>query len=265
MVAGRDWHAEKSKELISNGEIGDPQHIMATNYVPYGRAYWEQLYRDYSISGGLFLQKATHDLDYISYLMGKAITSISAMGSYNIFKGNEEAGLFCSKCGKTKTCIESPYNRKLMGFSDADHACLFSKDLNDQPTNEDSSSCIFEFEDGSHGLYTQVFYVLRDAGARGARISGYDGSIEFDWYQNRVKLMKHFDKFQSTYEPQAGSNEHFGGAAVLCGNFVEMAKGNQKSLAPVQVGIQSVYSCLAARESMKSGKRTKVRQAGQIK
>ena len=156
MVAGRDWHAEKSKELISNGEIGDPQHIMATNYVPYGRAYWEQLYRDYSISGRLFLQKATHDLDYISYLMGKAITSISAMGSYNIFKGNEEAGLFCSKCGKTKTCIESPYNRKLMGFSDADHACLFSKDLNDQPTNEDSSSCIFEFEDGSHGLYTSV-------------------------------------------------------------------------------------------------------------
>ncbi|MDE0229132.1 MAG: ABC transporter permease [Spirochaetaceae bacterium] len=51
--------------------------VTAVNYVPYGTVYWEQRYRDYDITGGLFLQKATHDLDYLMYLLGQPITRVS--------------------------------------------------------------------------------------------------------------------------------------------------------------------------------------------
>ena len=58
----------KSRQIIENGGIGDPVHICATNYVPYGTTYWQSEYRNFKITQGLFLQKATHDLDYMMYL-----------------------------------------------------------------------------------------------------------------------------------------------------------------------------------------------------
>ena len=32
-----------AKDLIKNGAVGKPVHIMAWNYVPYGTVYWEEL------------------------------------------------------------------------------------------------------------------------------------------------------------------------------------------------------------------------------
>ncbi|MCJ8330646.1 MAG: Gfo/Idh/MocA family oxidoreductase [Lentisphaeria bacterium] len=258
--------AIKTKELIDSNEL-DPQHIMAYNYVPYGRGYWEHFYRDYTISGGLFLQKATHDLDYITFLMGKKITRISAMGTFNLFKGKKRAGLTCAKCKEVESCLESPLNRRMGDYGGGhDHKCFFSKDLNDPETaNEDSSSCLMQFEDGSHGTYNQVFYSLRDTGMRGSRISSYKGTIEFNWYKNKIHLMKHFDSFKADYSPQGKDAGHFGGDHALSWDFVNLIQGISKSRTPIETGIQSAYNCLAARESMHSGKLVNVRQVGQVK
>ena len=56
------------KELLDADKIGKIVHVQGYNNVPYGRGYYHKWYRDESITGGLFLQKATHDLDYINYL-----------------------------------------------------------------------------------------------------------------------------------------------------------------------------------------------------
>ena len=50
-----------TKEYLEKGAVGNCEHIAVLNYVPYGMVYWETNYRDYSITQGLFLQKATHD------------------------------------------------------------------------------------------------------------------------------------------------------------------------------------------------------------
>ena len=63
---------ELAREYMRDGAVGEPVHIAALNYVPYGTVYWERPYRNFEITQGLFLQKATHDLDYMSYLMGSA-------------------------------------------------------------------------------------------------------------------------------------------------------------------------------------------------
>ena len=55
---------------------------------------------------------------------------------------------------------------------------------------------------------------------------------------------------------------HFGGDAELGRNFVGMIRGREKSRAPIQAGLASVYACLAARESARSGKLVEVRQPG---
>jgi predicted dehydrogenase len=240
---------------------------MAFNYVPYGTCYWDMEYRNFTVTQGLFLQKATHDFDYLTYLMDSPIVRVAAMATYQkIFGGREPAGLTCSKCRKAETCLESPQNRKrnASGGLLEDHPCTFGKDCGSRKTgtNEDSSSALIEFASGAHGTYAQVFYSRRDAGARGAVISGYHGTLSFDWYKNEMKFIRHHQPFSDTIKAGEGLS-HFGGDAELALDFIGLIKGKAKSRTTIQMGVQSVYTCLAAKESAETGRFVKVRQVGQ--
>lgn len=257
----------QARAFIEQGEIGEPVHIAATNYVPYGVVYWEEAYRDYGITGGLFLQKATHDLDYMTYLMGAAPVRVAAMMTrHRVFGGARPAGLRCSACGETVTCPESPENRRRSDTSPKhDHPCLFSVDCGtpESGTNEDCSSCLVEFPGGGHGVYTQVFFVRRpENGQRGANVSGYKGSVRFDWYSGDLTLVRnHVPVVQSARTAEGMA--HFGGDQQLAMDFVDLMRGRiRASRAPLCTGLQSVYTCLAARESAATGRYVEVRQVG---
>jgi len=253
----------KVHELVRNGAVGRPEHVMAHNYVPYGRTYWEDGYRDYDVTQGLFLQKATHDFDYLMLLMGRPIVRVAAMGTVgHIFGGDKAAGLTCSICDETETCRESPQNRSKTA---SDHLCPFSVDCGSTETglNEDSSSCVFEFDNGAHGVYTQVFYSLRDAGQRGAVVSGYDGTVSFDWYRPEIRLVKHFEPSTEIIDTGSQADDHFGGDDELARNFVGVVTGHEASRSTLQAGLQSVYTCLAAKESFQKRRFVNVRQVGQ--
>ncbi|HOL66208.1 MAG TPA: Gfo/Idh/MocA family oxidoreductase, partial [bacterium] len=255
-----------ARRYISQGAVGEPVHVHAFNFVPYGTVYWEQPYRDYSITGGLFLQKATHDFDYLCFLMGSSIVRIGAMATFqHVFGGKKKAGLRCSQCPEQETCLESPQNRKrnVSGYHSNDHLCVYSVDCGnvETGTNEDCSSAVMEFATGGHGVYSQVFFTRREAGARGATVSGYLGTLSFDWYRNELKLVRHHQPFTVT-EKAAEALSHFGGDFELARDFIGLIKGKiKKSRTPIETGIQSAYICLAARESALTGKFVKVRQA----
>jgi len=254
------------RNYITDGAVGTPNHILGVNYVPYGTCYFDYQYREFEITQGLFLQKATHDFDYMCYLMGANITRIAAMASWGqVFGGSKKAGLKCSQCDETRTCMESPYNRKrnLSGGRDDDHPCLFGEDIGTPETgmNEDCSSALLEFSTGAMGVYTQVFYTRRDAGARGATVSGYHGTVSFDWYTNILKRVRHHQPFSETVKSAEGMS-HFGGDLELAYNFIDIIKGQASSKTPITTGVQSVYTCLAAKESAEQGRYVDVRQVG---
>ena len=51
---------EMTRDMLADGAVGDPNHILAVNYVPYGTCYFDSSqYREFDITQGLFLQKAT--------------------------------------------------------------------------------------------------------------------------------------------------------------------------------------------------------------
>ena len=255
-----------ARQYITDGAVGRPDHIMAVNYVPYGTGYWDGHYRDFPVTQGLFIQKATHDFDYIMYLMGSNIVRVAAMAAYGrIFGGRKPAGLVCSECDEADACLESPQNRtrNLSGGTTRDHPCVFGEDCGSPETgmNEDASSAVIEFASGAHGVYSQVFYSRRDAAARGAVVSGYHGTVGFDWYTNELKRVRHHAPFTDRVTSGEGLS-HFGGDLVLSYNFIDLIKGKAESRTPIWTGIQSVYSCLAAKQSAETGEFVKVRQAG---
>ncbi len=259
---------ELARQYIEEDALGTPVHIAATNYVPYGTTYWETPYRDYDITGGLFLQKATHDLDYMSYLMGEPIVRVAAMATRgHVFGGKKKAKLHCSQCDESTTCLESPQNRVRNSTTGrhTDHLCVFGRDCGkaeDGTLNEDCSSALLEFASGAHGVYTQVFYARRDAGRRGAAISGYMGTIHFDWYADELHRIRHHTPF-SAVEKASGDASHFGGDVQLAYDFIDLIENKTRPRTPIEMGIQSAYACLAARESAQKGRYVDVRQVGE--
>ena len=253
------------KDLVAGGAVGEPQHVHAVNYVPYGTVYWELGYRNFEITQGLFLQKATHDFDYLGYVMGSPIVRVAAMANYGrVFGGKKRAGLVCSKCREQDRCLESPKNRsRLDPALRDDHLCLYSKDCGspETGTNEDCSSALLEFASGAHGVYSQVFFARHEAASRGAIVSGYEGTVSFDLYTSEIKRVRHHSLL-SDVTHASGSASHFGGDNVLARNFLDVIADGAESRTPIRIGIQSVYACLAAKKSAETGRFVDVRQVG---
>ncbi|MEO0514185.1 MAG: Gfo/Idh/MocA family oxidoreductase [Planctomycetota bacterium] len=81
--------------IVRSGRLGTINQIQAINNVNYGNVYIDNWYRHYDLAGGLWLQKATHDFDYIHHLAGESPAFISAMHSKRVWQDpvlNQDAG-----------------------------------------------------------------------------------------------------------------------------------------------------------------------------
>lgn len=235
-----------TKEIIASGKLGRIEHVEAVNNVPYGGVYFHNWYRDENETGGLFLQKTTHDFDYINYLLGIKPIEVCAMTSKQIFKGDKPEGLYCKDCDEKNTCPEGPFSMKFIKFDTPNgDMCCYAKDTG----NEDSGSAIIRYETGMHVNYTQNFFARKGAAKRGAMLLGYDGSVEFDWSTNEVKVYMHSTERVETYKVDVSKMSHGGGDHVLGLNFINIMRGIEKSISSIEDGLLSVLMCLKAKES----------------
>ena len=235
------------KDYIDRGVIGEVAQVQAYNNVNYARGYYHKWYRDESITGGLFLQKSTHDLDYINYVLGRSgPKTICAMESKMVFKGNKPAGLACKDCPEYLTCPESPYQleRYDSKYAVPTAKCCFAVDTG----NHDSATVLMQYDDGLCVTYTQNFIARKGAGKRGARFIGYKGTVEFDFNAKTVTYFDHMSDREDRITIQSAGS-HSGGDRRLAENFIAVMKGEDVSHSPLSEGILSARMCLAARKS----------------
>lgn len=246
----------KSMDIVKSGRLGTICQVQALTNVTYGGHYFGGHYRNYDESGGLWLQKATHDFDYFNVLMGCAPTRIAATSTRLIFGGDKPFDLRCTRCDETETCMESPANLELRGDGgggmqwDAinpdvrfDHWCAFSKGIR----NQDCGSAIVQYENGVHVSYSQNFVVRRAAGKRGSTVIGYKGTLSFDFDGNLRVVDHHRDCVEEMYISEDDS--HAGGDPKLLRAFMDVIFGLAPSSAPLSSGTLSAEMSLAARES----------------
>lgn len=243
-----------AKEIIDSGKIGTIEHVQAWNNVPYGAVYFQSWYRDENETQGLWLQKATHDFDYINHILGIKPTMICAMTSKQVYKGDHPAGLKCSDCTEWETCLESPYHEYFTKqitekVAPNDLMCGFAVDTG----NEDSGSAIIQYESGMHVCYSQNFFARRKAAKRGATLFGYKGTLEFDWYTDELKVFMHQTPRVESYKMDTSGASHGGGDTVLVDSFIRIIRGERESVSPLSAGLLSVLMCLKAKESEATG------------
>ncbi|MDR1187822.1 MAG: Gfo/Idh/MocA family oxidoreductase, partial [Bifidobacteriaceae bacterium] len=74
------------KSVIDQGLIGEVKTIWVRHFVGHGGDYYfKDWHADRSRSGGLLLQKASHDIDAIHHLAGAFTRRVSAMGSLMVY------------------------------------------------------------------------------------------------------------------------------------------------------------------------------------
>jgi len=234
---------ELAKEIVDSGVLGEVGQVQAVNNVPaYAAGYYHGWMRDEGETGGLWLQKATHDFDYLSYLVGQSAVRIAATESKTVFRGDMPAGLRCVDCWRDD-CPEK--ERAIDSW-----LCAFAPDTG----NHDSASALIEYSSGAHAVYTQNFYTRRGAAARGARLVGYRGTLEFDWYTDELVVHHHHANRvdRHTFGTTEGEGHH-GGDQALARDFLAVIEGRASSRTPLEAGIASVELCLAARDSCRTG------------
>ena len=238
------------RQLLEADVIGSVEQVVACNDVPYGDVYFYDWYRNYDEVGGLFLQKATHDLDYIAYLLGQHPRTVSAMKAQRVYGGDKPFELRCVDCEEWETCPESPFNLFYERFrgqavdAASERLCLFAEGI----VNEDISQCLIEYENGAQASYTQNVFARNQAARRGARLYGYRGTIDFDWYANAIRVYDHRSPKVETID-FTGEMPHFGGDRELCLDFIRAMRDGAPSRSPIEDGILSALTCLWARES----------------
>ena len=238
------------KEIVESDRIGTLSQVQAVNNVPYGRVYFHGWYRDESETGGLFLQKSTHDFDYInSMLDGAKPVAVSAVASKRIFTGDMPEGLLCENCDKKDTCPEGPDALRKLNIDPTGYACCFARDTG----NHDSGSALVTYDTGLHVVYTQNFVARNKAAKRGARFIGYNGTVEFDFPTGMITVYEHHTGKVEKIDMSGDFGQHFGGDRRLAEAFLRVLEG-EKSPSTLAEGILSVSMCLAARESAAQGR-----------
>ncbi|MFW6059012.1 MAG: Gfo/Idh/MocA family protein [Phycisphaeraceae bacterium] len=240
----------KALEIVQSGRLGAINQIQAHNNVSYGGVYFGNWYRDFDTTGGLWLQKATHDFDYLNALAGSAPLVVAATHARRVYGGDMPENLRCSECDRTETCVESPQNLKKRrdtgGMPIDDHLCAFSESIK----NQDAGSALLMYENGLHAAYSQNFVTRRTAGRRGACVTGYHATLTFDWRDNIVRVIDHHDEPRITEWPiTTAEDDHGGGDSVLLRNFFDLIRGEAASHTPLEQGLLSAAMCLAARKS----------------
>jgi len=241
---------ETARQIVDSGVIGKIEHVQAVNNVPfYSGGYYHGWMRDDSQTGGLWMQKTTHDFDYINSLVRQRPVRISAMESKTVFRGDMPAGLRCVDCARQDECPESPKSLFRQGITDEvkpnEWQCSFAVDTG----NHDSASALIQYASGIHAVYTQNFYSRRGAAARGVTLVGYHGTVKFDWYQDEIVVHHHHSNQVERHRFENIGGGHHGGDAELCADFIKVLTGSGTSRATLKEGLESAQLCLLAKDS----------------
>ena len=276
------------KELIQSGRIGDVVTICANENV----GYWHQAHsfvrgnwRNSTQTSPMILQKSCHDMDILTWLLGKKCVSVSSFGSTQLFKPErapEGAALRCLDGCKVKdSCpfdaekiyVTSPKTGRANGDSWISSVLSVENTLEStyQALREGPyGRCVYHcdndvvdhqqtnllMEDGSTISFTMCAFT--EDCYRYFKAMGTKGEIEADMKSNVIHV-REFGKGEETTDVgklSADLKGHGGGDSGIVKDFLEMllsgAEPNERTTT-LEHSMVSHFIALAAEESRLNG------------
>lgn len=258
---------QKAKSLLETGAIGKVASARFVQYCHYGNAMFHNWRREMQYSGGMLIEKATHDLDVMLWLLAARPTSVFASAKLVAYGGDAPADLRCRNCDKQVTCPESTSNimNRWVGkyaFEEIEHMddlCVYSSAV-DVPDDE---IVMIQFDNGIHGIYSQTFYSPRSFHHRDYQISGLGGAMDIDVgaeFGGQIKLCERFgttnDHFEYNYDYML--RNHYNGDPYMCQTMYRVVTGEIPPPTTVEQAFFAEALGYAANISAKEGRQVMI-------
>lgn len=226
----------KMREIIQSGIIGDIQVGWTRHFIGYGGdAYFHDWHSEQRNTNGLLLQKGSHDIDVMHWLMGTYTKSVVGMGMLSVY----------DKCGRRKSSAPA---ERINGLFPPLEQNGFSPIID----VEDHNMIMMQMENGAQAAYLQCHYTpdternYTFIGTRG-RIENIGDNGDCSVYVWNRRGPRSTPDIVYHLKPAVGS--HGGADIPLVNNFLDFvmhnAKTNTSPIAArnaVAVGVLGHYS-----------------------
>ncbi len=254
----------KIQELITRGLIGRIVSIQADELPGVGvssimnRSPWRR-YRDKS--GGSMLEKSSHDLDLLNWIMDCRPVSLTSYGNRQIFVTDPELPEHCGDCHLQTACPyynptrsehEDEGEEALHQFIREDDRCIYNIDkdvLDVQALN-------IEYESGALASFVLNFHAMGPRAGRNFHAVGTQGRIWGNLHDAKVHLYRNGPGKEEVFDCSGDGTGHGGGDQLHAYELITMM--NEPGYRPRQnayAGYLSAAMCFAADISVQEKRR----------
>lgn len=275
------------KKLVDSGRIGDIvsiEHLEPVGWWHQAHSFVRGNWRNEKESSFMLLQKSCHDIDWLSYIVGRRCVRVSSFGSLYYFKAENQpkgAADRCLDCALSKKC---PYSAREFYFDKLrrrqfdwpldviDTSLRFTRESVEKALREGPyGRCVFkcdndvvdhqvvnlEYEGGVTASFTMTAF--NAGGGRRTRIFGTRGTIETD-DSSTIRVFDFLTKRTTTIDTAATAatvdGGHGGGDIGIMGSFCRAILNGKPELivSGTDATIESHLTTFAAEASRKSGR-----------
>lgn len=257
---------EKIYHLVCDGILGKITTIEANEWYYGGRTYFRRWNRLRKFGGGLWLTKACHDFDLITWIAGGNPASIYATSSLSHYKPIKGAGPRCRDCALNNTChdyydINKPLDnwfeeawRQIQLKMDqtgslAPDICLYNSDKD----TFDNGIAIINYDNDIRATYTVNMLAARTT--RQMRIIGTDAMAETDMETGTIELTYRHTNKHATFDVTSYTGGTHGGADYkILSDFFNICLTGSKPRSGLTDGRRAVQLAMAATQADDTGK-----------
>lgn len=263
------------KQLIDNGVLGRILTVQATEELdPSLTSHFMRQWRRFSsLAGPFILEKCSHDLDILTWLIGGKPETVSSFAARTRFVPDPQAAERCRDCAKASTCrysvnllpsyvIDPRSNAKVQPIHRDDDLCVF----NSEKDIPDHQVVNLRFDSGVLASFAAT--MDQPITTRTLKVQGTRGQLIGDIRRNEMKLIEHpgcggrgaaVTDIQIVHD---GSG-HDGADSGISREFADRLAGRDVAGAPgLREGIEACVLAFAADASSRTGR---VVDAGQLR
>jgi predicted dehydrogenase len=252
---------EKIYHLVHDDVLGKITTVEANEWYYGGKTYFRRWNRIRKFGGGLWLTKACHDFDLITWIAGSNPLSIYATSSLSHYKTLKDAGPRCRDCTLKNTCPDHyDINKPLDNWFDeawrqiqlkmeqtgplAPDICLYNSDKD----TLDNGIAVINYDNDIRATYT--VNVLAAQTTRQMRIIGIKAMVEADTEKSYVALTcRHTNKVLKFDLANETQGSHSGADYKILSDFFKVCSDGGTPRSGLTDGRLAVQMALAATQS----------------
>jgi predicted dehydrogenase len=208
------------------------------------------------MSGGLLLQKGSHDIDLINWISGATPIRVSCFAGLDHFGGDADPSLHCRECEKVDTCLDSwtrknpqePFLEGKRPYVAAGARCAYSREID----VFDNHLVNILYDSGMKASYNECHFT--PISRRHFVFIGELGQVTADSLDNTTTLIRREHPEPEVFGVSLDEGGHGGGDTGLMGDLRRCLLEGAAPVADATAGFLSILVAEAGERSAIEGR-----------